>query len=180
MTADDTSPSADLDLFREIIGEVKPVPHQRVEPHHARPKPHPRFTSEAEQRVMQEALTQALEPDEHETGEELLYCGPGVQQGVFRKLRRGQFIVGAELDLHGLTSVEAHTVVADFLHTSRRQGVRCVRIIHGKGLGSRHRGPVLKTKLNVWLRHREDVLAFASARPMDGGTGAVYVLLKRG
>jgi DNA-nicking Smr family endonuclease len=180
MSTDSTSLDTDLDLFREIVGEVKPVPQQRAEPHHPRPKPQPRFTREAEQRVMIDALSDAFEPDEHETGEELLYCGPGVQQSTFRKLRRGQIIVRAELDLHGLTSAEARPAVAEFLQASRRLGIRCVRIIHGKGLGSRHRGPVLKTKLNIWLRQREEVLAFASARPVDGGTGAVYVLLRRG
>jgi DNA-nicking Smr family endonuclease len=96
-----------------------------------------------------------------------------------RKLRRGQFSSRAELDLHGLRSEEARRTVAEFLHAARERNLRCVRIIHGKGRGSGARGPVLKQKLGSWLRQRSEVLAFCSARPADGGSGALYVLLGR-
>jgi DNA-nicking Smr family endonuclease len=115
---------------------------------------------------------------EVETGDELIYLRPGIGSGVLRKLRRGQFSVGAELDLHGKTVSEARDALALFLKESQTFGIRCVRIIHGKGLGSRHGRPVIKGKLDRWLRMRDEVIAFSSARPIDGGTGAVYVLLR--
>ena len=98
---------------------------------------------------------------------------------MLRKLRRGQFQIGPALDLHGMTVATAREALTRFLHAARREGRSCVRIIHGKGNGSRHRGPVLKLKINHWLRQRDEVLAFCSARPVDGGTGAIYVLLRR-
>jgi DNA-nicking Smr family endonuclease len=86
--------------------------------------------------------------------------------------------VAAELDLHGMTSELARSALREFMAECRRRDHRCVRIIHGKGRGSSNRGPVLKGKVNRWLRQRDDVLAFCSARPVDGGTGALYVLLR--
>ena len=114
-----------------------------------------------------------------ETGEELLFVRPGLRASTVRKLRRGQYATQAELDLHGLRVPDAHTLLKQFLRDCRLQDKRCVRIVHGKGLGSEGKIPVLKGKLNVWLRRHRDVLAFCSARPNDGGTGAVYVLLKK-
>ena len=110
------------------------------------------------------------------SGEDLWYAKPGVQLSLMRKLRRGQFSARAELDLHGLRSEDARVVVAEFL-LERLRGWRCVRIIHGKGLGSGPKGPVIKQKLGGWLRQSKNVLAFCSARPVDGGTGALYILL---
>lgn len=114
-----------------------------------------------------------------ETGDTLSYRVAGVQDGVMRKLKRGQYRIGAELDLHGLNRDKAQLAVARFLAQCRDQRSHCVRIIHGKGNGSPNSGPVLKTYLNAWLRRRKDVVAFSSARPADGGTGAVYVLLRK-
>ena len=114
-----------------------------------------------------------------ETGEELLFVRAGIQQKLLRKLRRGQFSIGAELDLHGSTVAEAQTLLAEFLAECRLRGVRGVRIIHGKGLRSPGGRPVIKGRLDRWLRHRDEVVAFCSARPVDGGTGALNVLLKR-
>jgi DNA-nicking Smr family endonuclease len=123
-------------------------------------------------------LSDALDPAELETGEELLYCRPGMQHNVMRKLRRGQYSVEAELDLHGMRVAEARQVLSDFLRHSLDSGIKTIRIIHGKGNGSLNKQPVLKGKVNHWLRQRVEVLAFCSARPVDGGTGAIYVLLK--
>jgi DNA-nicking Smr family endonuclease len=97
---------------------------------------------------------------------------------VLRKLRRGHWIVQAELDLHGLTRTEAHEAVAGFLREALRRARRCVRIVHGKGLGSKNREPVLKGKVRVWLAQRDDVLAFCQAPAAQGGSGAMLVLLK--
>ena len=104
---------------------------------------------------------------------------PGIQQGVLRKLRRGQFTAEAELDLHGLTVAEARTALFHFLQTCRNHSARHVRIIHGQGNSSRGGHPVLKGKVQLWLQQLDEVLAFCPARPEHGGEGAVYVLLKR-
>jgi DNA-nicking Smr family endonuclease len=101
-----------------------------------------------------------------------------LQDTVWRRLRRGAYRIGAELDLHGLNRERARLAVQEFLADCQERNLRCVRIIHGKGLGSPNTGPVIKSLLDSWLRRRRDVLAFCSARPQDGGTGAVYVLLR--
>jgi DNA-nicking Smr family endonuclease len=107
------------------------------------------------------------------------YARPGLQRTVMRRLRRGDYRIGAELDLHGMTADAARGELARFLREAIGRELRCVRIIHGKGLGSEGRGPVLKPRVARWLRQRDDVLAYCSARPADGGTGALYVLLRR-
>jgi len=114
-----------------------------------------------------------------EVGDELLFSRNGVQNSVMRKLRRGQYRSEAELDLHRLTAVQAHQALTSFILHCQRRHLRCVRIIHGKGLGSKDQRPVLKGRVNQWLRQWDDVLAFCSARPCDGGSGATYVLLRK-
>jgi DNA-nicking Smr family endonuclease len=105
---------------------------------------------------------------------------PQVQPAVLRRLRRGEYRVEREIDLHGLTATEARHALRTFLIEALERRVRCVRIIHGKGLRSGHRGPVLKSTVSGVLRRTGAVLAYVSARPVDGGTGAVYVLLSPG
>jgi len=168
----------ELALFREAMKGVKPLqdlhyPHPRHPP-----SPWPRMTHLDEARVMADAMTDLWPWDELESGEELLFMRPGVQHESLRKLRRGEWVVQAELDLHGHTSEEARLMVAQFLIDCRKRNLRCVRIIHGKGLGSRNREPVLKLKLKNWLVQRDEVLAFCQARPVDGGGGAALVLIK--
>lgn len=163
-------------LFREAVKDVRPLRADRREPGGRRPAPVPRQREQDDAQVLRDMLSDAVDPAELETGEELLFARPGLQHGVLRKLRRGQFSIEAELDLHGLTAAEAREALAGFLNA--RPG-RCVRIIHGKGNSSAGRLPVLKGKVNHWLRQRQEVLAFCSARPVDGGTGALYVLLGR-
>jgi DNA-nicking Smr family endonuclease len=169
----------DRELFRRTVGPVERVHCDRVGNPPSPPAPIPHFSRADERQVLVDMVSDYFEPADMETGEELSYRGEGVQQAVLRKLRRGQFQVGAVLDLHGMTVVRAREALGDFLHKVRRESLSCVRIIHGKGNGSRHRGPVLKQKINHWLRQRDEVLAFCSARPVDGGTGAIYVLLRR-
>ncbi|HUY84209.1 MAG TPA: Smr/MutS family protein [Steroidobacteraceae bacterium] len=110
--------------------------------------------------------------------ERLAFRRPGVRDAEMRRLRRGSAPIEDDLDLHGLTQAQAHRLLADFLEESRDRGLRRVRIIHGKGMRSGARGAVLKAAVDEWLRRRHDVLAFTSARPRDGGGGAVYVLLR--
>lgn len=109
-------------------------------------------------------------------GDELSFLRPGVQLTQFRKMRKGFYAIRNELDLHGMTTDEARQHLALFLQECRLRGERCVRIIHGKGYHSRNQQPILKSKLNLWLRQCDDVMAFCSAPTAGGGTGAVYVL----
>lgn len=170
---------AERALFRQHVGAVKRLAHDRVDPLQAGPAPIPYSTQADERQVLKDMVSDYFEPAELDTGEELAYCRAGLKHAILRKLRRGQFRVGAVLDLHGMNVEAARQALVPFLHSARRANLTCVRIIHGKGNRSRPSGPVLKQKVNHWLRQRDEVLAFCSARPMDGGTGAVYVLLKR-
>jgi len=179
MSKRDKISSEDKNLFREAVAGTVPLEQQRVTPHRTPVPARPRQREEDEARVLDDMLSGDLDPAEMETGEELLYCRSGLQHGVLKKLRRGHYAVEAELDLHGLRVEEARQALTAFLHDALARRLKTVRIIHGKGHGSLHKLPVLKGKVNHWLRQREEVLAFCSARPVDGGTGAIYVLLRR-
>lgn len=169
----------DIALFRRELGDVEPLRHDKAVVFPPRPPAVPRQTLADQRRVLIESLEDSFDPCDMETGEELLYARPGMQHATMRKLRRGHYSVGAELDLHGMTVPVAKAALAEFLRQCRVNDVRCVRIIHGKGNNSFQQRPVLKGKLASWLQRRDEVLAYVSARPVDGGTGAVYVLLKR-
>jgi DNA-nicking Smr family endonuclease len=174
-----TVSAEDADLFRSSIGPVKPLRYDRVPAAREPPAPVARFRWQDDRRVMQDLLAEPGDAADLETGEELIFARPGLQHRLLRRLRRGQFVTEAECDLHGMTVPVARQALTEFLRCCSLQHRYCVRIIHGKGHGSRQRIPVLKHKVNVWLRQREEVLAFCSARAVDGGTGAVYVLLRR-
>lgn len=163
-------------LFRDAVADAKRMPLKPMR-RGPRPKPRARFTRAAEKEILEESLAGLPDPNEPLIGDGLWYAKPGVQDATVRKLRRGQYSVGAELDLHGLRSDAARVALVEFLQSAHQRHLRCVRVIHGKGYRSGPQGPVLKQKLNGWLRQRNDVIAFCSARPADGGTGAVYVLL---
>jgi DNA-nicking Smr family endonuclease len=168
----------DLALFRQAMADVRELRTDRLALRPMPPGPVARQRMADEQQVLRELLTHEIEPEMLETGEELHHVQPGVQRKVLRKLRRGQYGVQRELDLHGYTVALAQQELRDFIAECRRRRIRCVRIIHGKGRRSGNRGPVLKTRVDSWLRRWDEVLAFCSARPDDGGTGAVYVLLR--
>jgi DNA-nicking Smr family endonuclease len=170
----------DRNLFREAVSDVRPIQHKsRVPKNKRRPPPHPLQRQQDEQQVLVDMLSEPIEPADLETGDELLFSRIGLQHKNLRRLRRGEFSLEAELDLHGLTRLEARQAVVEFLHHCRQHGYRTVRIIHGKGLGSHQKRGVLKQSVNHWLRQRDEVLAFCSALPRHGGTGALYVMLKR-
>lgn len=166
-------------MFREAMKDVsrKSASNRRTEIKRL-PTPRPLQREADERAVLREMLVES-EIETLESGDTLSYRAPGVQEGVLRKLRRGQFHVQKELDLHGLSRNKAQEAVMRFLAYCHDQQLRCVRIIHGKGHGSPNSGPVLKTALEGWLRRRKDVAAYCSARAVDGGTGAVYVLLRQ-
>ena len=160
--------------------DVTPLQPTNHAPHHsAKPPPIPFKTIEDERQVIKDMLSDEYYPVEIQPGDMLSYCRAGVQNRIFRKLRIGQYRVASELDLHGLNARQAKQMLLAFLHDAHIGYGECVRIIHGKGNRSDHRGPVIKTKINHWLRQHDRVLAFHSARPVDGGTGAIYVLIRR-
>ncbi|MDN5863130.1 MAG: Smr/MutS family protein [Salinisphaera sp.] len=168
----------DSALFRRTVGDVRPLNRGQAIARH-RPLPPARPQSrEADEAAVIAALLDDF-PEHWETGEEQRFARAGVQHSVQRKLRRGQYRCQAELDLHGLFVSNAKVAVVRFLAESQSNGRRCVRIVYGKGLRSGQRGPVLPAKVTGWLRQRNEVLAFCSARRVDGGTGALYVLLRR-
>jgi len=169
----------DSELFRQTVGDVHPVRQDSVPAFRRRPRPVPAQTRSDEQAVMTALARGDFETDGVETGEEIQCKRDGIQDRVFQKLRRGQFSIEAELDMHGMTITAAKEALSQFLANVIRKRQSCVRIIHGKGRGSRNGKPVLKQNLQSWLRQRNDVLAYCSARPRDGGTGAVYVLIKK-
>jgi DNA-nicking Smr family endonuclease len=168
----------DTHLFREAVRDVKPLAQEAPVPEPARrPPPRARFTRADRHAVLQESLYTDTGDPELAGGDELVFAREGVQSTILRKLRRGQYRVQAEIDLHGLTVAEAKEALRTFLANALARHIRCVRIIHGKGLRSGHRGPVLKGAVSSVLRRVGPVLAYVSARQVDGGTGAVYVLL---
>lgn len=164
-------------LFRSEVGRVAPLNRDRVQRTRTLPSAQPRSRDADEAAVLGELLDG--DPEDMDTGEGLYFARPGVQHSVMRRLRRGQYSCQSELDLHGLFVATARQRLPRFLSEARARGCRCVRIVHGKGLRSGHRGPVLRNKVAAWLRQRDEVLAYCSARRVDGGTGAVYVLLRR-
>ena len=162
--------------------DVRPLelPRRVGSPRHARPRPRARFARAERAAVLAESLLAPGPLIDAQPGDELLYRRPAYRRSVLRRLRRGSYRVEAELDLHGLTgaeSADAAGAVSAVMHAAA--ACSCVRIIHGKGLRSGHRGPVLKNTVNTLLRRADAVLAFASARPAAGGTGATLVLLQR-
>jgi len=165
--------------FRKSVGPVRRLKQDRVTPLRKRRRPIPAKSKQDDREVVANLLSDAFEPADVETGDELLFARPGLQHTVMRKLRRGQYAIESELDLHGHTVPEAREALVRFLAEARAMGRRCVRIIHGKGRSSAGKLPVLKGKVNGWLRQRDEVLAFCSARPNDGGTGAAYVLIRQ-
>ena len=167
----------DAALFRAEMSGVKRLQAHHRAPESRLPSPRPLQKEADEQAVMRELLS-GPEPEALESGDTLSYRSPGVQDSVLRKLRRGQFRIEKELDLHGLNRDKAREAVTRFLTHCLDHHLRCVRIIHGKGHGSPNSGPVIKSSLDGWLRRRREVVAFCSARPADGGTGAIYLLLR--
>jgi DNA-nicking Smr family endonuclease len=170
----------DKEAFRKAMSDAKPLKaEERVPATKAKPKPKARFRRADEEAVLLESLEDDIDTLEHESGGALRFHRQHVGKRTMRKLSRGGYSVQAEIDLHGMTLTEAKPRLHDFIQYSANQDRLCVRVVHGKGLGSGERGPVLKSAVNAWLRRWDNVLAFVSTRQVDGGTGAIYVLLQR-
>lgn len=172
-------PADETQLFRDAVRDVQPRPTTAPAPlQQPKPRPSARFTRADQQQVLLETLLPVTDPALLETGDELSFRRDHVPQRVLLRLRRGEYAVAAETDLHGLTAIQARAALAEFIKEALYQGKSCVRVVHGKGRRSGPRGPVLKNVVNQWLRKCDAVTAFGSARPLDGGSGAVYVLLR--
>jgi DNA-nicking Smr family endonuclease len=194
--ADDPPVSDDARLFRAAVRDVKPL--ERTTPTataastaaastaaasrsaaSARSSGKPRKAHRATASDDMPLLPDGVPAEDSVTGAEVLsFRRPGVRTQTLRHLRRGLFPVEDQLDLHGLNQSTARDSLAEFIEQSRGAGYRCVRIVHGKGYRSGARGPILKIAVNSWLKRHGDVMAFTSARTIDGGTGALYVLLR--
>jgi DNA-nicking Smr family endonuclease len=173
------SPPEDED-FRRAVADVAPIRGARRAALAMPRRPAiPVQRLRDERAALAESLTGPLSlEDALESGEELVYLRDGMSRQVLRKLRRAHWVVEDSLDLHGMNRAEAALAVADFMKRCAQRGTRCVRIVHGKGLGSRNREPVLKGLVRKWLSPRDEVLAFCQAPAAHGGSGAVLVLLK--
>lgn len=174
--------AADQNLFQRAAGPVQRLrSHGRV--HHA-PEPVAPIPAQRQlddQRVLKEAISDEFDASTLlEVDEAMSFRRPGIGIDVARKLRRGHWSIQSEIDLHGLRTDDAREALAAFLREAQRQGLRCVRVVHGKGLGSPGKTPVLKGKVHSWLVQKNEVLAFVQARGDEGGAGAVVVLLKPG
>ncbi len=171
--------SEDSELFREAMRGVKPIAHRsRAAVEKRKPPARATFTAADRAMVLVESLQGLDDGEIKDSGDEIAFHREGVQTSVLRKLKRGEYRIESVCDLHGLRVDEAKQALREFLAESLARKLRCVRVIHGKGKGSGPRGPVIKTAVNMILRKTAPVLAFTSARRVDGGTGAINVLLK--
>lgn len=173
-------------VFRAAVHDVKPLSHTPratglaggSKPRRRKTRPAPAERNSDMPLIDPTLADHGTNTEGLEGGTALSFQRAGVRTQVIRRLRRGLIPIEDELDLHGLTQTAARDRLAEFLENTRAAGMRCVRIIHGKGYRSGARGPILKIAVDLWLRRHLDVMAFCSARPIDGGTGAVYVLLR--
>ena len=170
----------EADIFRLSIGAVAPLVSPDRHPGlRLRPEPIARQHLADEQAALAESLSDDFSVETLlDTDAALSFGRNGIGADTLRKLRRGHWVIQSQLDLHGLRTDEARTALAEYLRSACKRGLRCVRIIHGKGLGSINKEPVLKNKVRNWLMQKEEVIAFCQAKASDGGSGALVVLLK--
>jgi len=166
--------------FTEAVRNVTPLTKAARVQHARTPHPpEPVSRQRDDQDVLAASVSDCIDHESLlDTDESLSYCAPGIGPDVLRKLRRGEWSIQAQIDLHGHRVDEAREALVEFLRESIKRGQRCVRVVHGKGLGSLGKMPVLKGKVRAWLRQRDEVIAFCQARGADGGAGAVMVLLR--
>ncbi len=170
---------AERNLFARAVGQVKPIA--------AKPRVQVSLPAAVPRRLQQDiddaAALQESMSDEFDVStlldvdDQMSFRRPGIGTDVTRKLRKGEWSIQGQIDLHGLRSDEARNAVGQFIRDAKRMGSRCVRVVHGKGLGSPGKEPVLKSKVQRWLVQKNEVIAFVQAKPSDGGAGALVVLL---
>lgn len=173
---------AERQWFAHAVGPVQPL---KSAPRHvlrgAPPPPLPLQRERDERAVMSEALSDEFDADTLlQTDEHLSFRRPGMGPDVVRKLRAGTWSIQRHIDLHGLRRDDARDALGQFIREAHKDGMRCVRVVHGKGLGSPGKTPVLKGRVHSWLVQKSEVMAFVQARPVDGGAGALVVLLRPG
>ena len=174
---------AERELFSNAVGPVKALPARHDPSQQARLKPQPPAPVPVQHQldelaVMREAISEEFDIDTLlDTDDTLSFRRPGMGPDVLRKLRRGGWSIQGQIDLHGLRRDDARDKLAEFIREAHKTGWRCVRVVHGKGLGSPGKTPVLKGRVQGWLIQKKEVLAFAQARPAEGGAGALMVLL---
>ena len=170
---------AERNLFTRAVGKVAPIANQeRVWSPPQRPTPRPLQQDLDDEAVMHESMSDEFDISTLlDADDQLSFRRPGIGTDVTRKLRKGEWSIQGQIDLHGLRSDEARNAMGQFIRDAKRMGWRCVRVVHGKGLGSPGKEPVLKSKVQRWLVQKKEVLAFVQAKPSDGGGGALVVLL---
>jgi DNA-nicking Smr family endonuclease len=178
--AEEARTRQERDLFARSVGPVQRLnAAARAQPARPRPQPVPQQRQRDEEAVLRETISDDFNVDSLlETDDTLSYRRDDIGLDVVRKLRRGGWTIQAEIDLHGLRRDEAREQLADFLRDAVGRGLRCVRVVHGKGLGSAGREPVLKPRVHSWLVQKKEVIAFVQARAAEGGSGALLVLLR--
>jgi DNA-nicking Smr family endonuclease len=171
----------EANVFRTSVGQVSNLrDRNRVEHPVKKPTPEPVQTRLNDKAVLEASLSDEFDVENLlDIDETMSFRRPGIGEDVIKKLRRGEWVPQDKVDLHGLRSDEAREALANFLRRSVRNGVRCVRVIHGKGIGSPDKLPVLKGKVRSWLVQKEEVIAFVQARESQGGAGALMVLLRQ-
>jgi DNA-nicking Smr family endonuclease len=172
--------AAQKNLFVNAAGAVHRLPEQRKALlKKEQPPPLAIQLQRDEQAVLVEALSDGFDASSLlETDDTLSYRRPGIGIDVLQRLRKGEWSIQRQLDLHGLRSDAARDALSGFIREAFKHGIRCVRVVHGKGLSSPGKTPVLKGKVRNWLVQKNEVLAFVQARPMEGGAGALVVLLQ--
>jgi DNA-nicking Smr family endonuclease len=170
---------AEVNLFVRAAGVVHPLPDKRTALlKKERKTPTSLQYQRDEKAVLKEALSDEFDVSTLlETDEHLSFRRPGIGTDVTHKLRRGDWSIQRQLDLHGMRRDDAREALGHFIRQAHKQGIRCVRVVHGKGLGSPGKAPVLKSRVHSWLVQKNEVLAFVQAKPADGGGGALVVLL---
>jgi DNA-nicking Smr family endonuclease len=172
---------AEKNLFRDAVGPVQALKGAPEYHWHAPepPQPLPLQREQDEERVLHEAMSDEFDVSTLlDVDDQLSFRRPGIGLDVTHKLRAGHWSIQRQLDLHGLRRDEAREALGEFIRLTHRTGLRCVRIVHGKGLGSPGKAPVLKGRVQAWLVQKKEVLAFVQARPAEGGAGALVVLLQ--
>ena len=170
---------ADKNLFARAIGKVAPLPvHNTAHLPRTPREPVATQLQKDEAKVIQDSLSDEFDVSTLlDTDDALSFRRPGVGTEVTRKLRKGEWAIQREIDLHGLRSDEARLALTTFIREAHKHGIRCIRVVHGKGLGSPGKTPVLKSKVHSWLVQKNQVMAFVQAKPAEGGAGALVVLL---
>ena len=170
---------AERQLFSRAVGPVVSLrPRNQLHLKHPTPEPLPLQLWQDEERVLQESISDDFDVSTLlDTDDQLSFRRPGIGVEITRRLRAGHWSIQRQLDLHGLRTDEAREALGAFIRQAHRNGLRCLRIIHGKGLGSPGKSPVLKGRVQAWLVQKKEVLAFVQARPVEGGAGALLVLL---